>query len=183
MSTSTVLAGFGGQGLLFAGQVLAQAALEEGRHVTWLPSYGPEMRGGTASCTVIVADRPIGAPIADEIDLLIALNPPSLARFEPAVVARGLVVLNSSLIDAGPSDRADEEVVRVPASALARDAGDERMVGVAALGAGLARHAIASVPAVIAAIGVVAAKSGASAVAANERAFLAGYLAGAAARG
>jgi 2-oxoglutarate ferredoxin oxidoreductase subunit gamma len=178
MSASTVLAGFGGQGLLFAGHVLAQAALEEGSEVSWLPSYGPEMRGGTASCTVIVADRPIGAPIVDEIDVLVALNPPSLAKFEPAVRPGSLVVLNSSLIEAQPR-RDDAEFVRVPASELAREAGDARMAGVVALGAALARRRLVSMAACVQAIRVVAAKAGPETVAANERALLAGFLAGA----
>ena len=177
MSAATILAGFGGQGLLFAGQVLAQAALEEGREVSWLPSYGPEMRGGTASCTVIVAERPIGAPIVDEIDLLVALNPPSLAKFERIVRPGGLLILNSSLIEAEPQS-GDAEAVRVPASELARAAGDERMVCVVALGAALARRPIVSVPAAIKALGVVARKAGPAVIAANERAFLAGLLAG-----
>ena len=80
---STIVAGFGGQGLLFAGKVLAQAANLEDRHVSWMPSYGPEMRGGTAFCSVIIADRAIGSPIVDLADSVIALNPPSMARFEP----------------------------------------------------------------------------------------------------
>ena len=101
---ATIFSGFGGQGLLFAGHVLAQAAVLEGRHVSWMPSYGPEMRGGTASCTVIVGDRPIGSPIVDRADSVIALNPPSLARFEPILAPGGLLVVNTrSLIEAEPS--------------------------------------------------------------------------------
>ena len=87
MQHATIFGGFGGQGLLFAGHVLAQAAVIEGRMVSWMPSYGPEMRGGTASCTVIIADHPIGSPIVDSADSVVALNPPSLAKFEPLLVA------------------------------------------------------------------------------------------------
>ena len=94
--------GFGGQGLLFAGQVLAQAALLEGREVSWMPSYGPEMRGGTASCTVVIADHPIGSPIVDVADSVIALNPPSMAKYEPILAPGGLLVVNGSLIEADP---------------------------------------------------------------------------------
>ena len=100
MQHATVISGFGGQGLLFAGRVLAEAAMIEGRHVSWMPSYGPEMRGGTASCTVIIADHPIGSPIVDSADSVIALNPPSMAKFEPLLAAGGLLIANSTLIEA-----------------------------------------------------------------------------------
>jgi 2-oxoglutarate ferredoxin oxidoreductase subunit gamma len=138
MERAVVIGGFGGQGILFAGQVLAQAALEDDREVSWLPSYGPEMRGGTASCTVIVADRPIGSPIVDVADAVIALNPPSLTRFEPLLAPHGVLVVNSSLIEAEPA-REDLEVLPVPCSAAAADLGDERLGSVVALGALLAK--------------------------------------------
>ena len=109
MQHATIIGGFGGQGLLFAGHVLAQAAVIEGRMVSWMPSYGPEMRGGTASCTVIIADHPIGSPIVDSADSVVALNPPSLAKFEPLLVAGGLLILNASLIEAEPR-RTDVDV-------------------------------------------------------------------------
>jgi 2-oxoglutarate ferredoxin oxidoreductase subunit gamma len=141
MQHATILGGFGGQGLLFAGHVLAQAALREGREVSWMPSYGPEMRGGTASCTVIIADRPIGSPIVDSADSLVALNPPSLAKFESLLVPGGTLIVNSTLIEAAP-DRADIEVTAIPCTALARANGDDRLVSMVALGALLARSAI-----------------------------------------
>ena len=147
MERATILSGFGGQGLLFAGQVLANAGLIEGRHVTWLPSYGPEMRGGTASCTVIVSDRPIGSPIVDRADIVVALNPPSLAKFEHLLVPGGLLVLNDSLIEAMPN-RTDIEIVRIPCSALAREVGDERVISILALGGALGRRPIVGVDAV-----------------------------------
>ena len=143
MERSTILSGFGGQGLLFAGQVLAQAGMLEGLHVSWLPSYGPEMRGGTASCTVIVADRPIGSPVIDRADIVIALNPPSLARFEGLLIPGGLLVLNDSLIEA-EAGRSDVDVLRVPCSTIARAVGDERVISIVALGAALARRPIVS---------------------------------------
>jgi 2-oxoglutarate ferredoxin oxidoreductase subunit gamma len=143
MQHATVFGGFGGQGLLFAGHVLAQAAVIEGRMVSWMPSYGPEMRGGTASCTVIVADRAIGSPIVDVADSIVALNPPSLAKFEPLLASGGLLVLNTSLIEAEPR-RHDLEVVAIPCSALARAAGDDRLVSVVALGGLIARRPIVS---------------------------------------
>jgi 2-oxoglutarate ferredoxin oxidoreductase subunit gamma len=128
-----IFAGFGGQGLLFCGKVLAQAALLEGRHVTWMPSYGPEMRGGTASCTVVVSDRPIGSPILDRADAVVALNPPSLARFESIVAPKGVLVLNTSLIEAEPS-RHDIEILALPCTQIASEVGDVGLVSIVALG-------------------------------------------------
>ncbi len=136
---ATIIAGFGGQGLLFAGQVLAQAAMTEGLHVSWMPSYGPEMRGGTAYCTVIVSERAIGSPIVDLADSVIALNPPSQAKFEGLLVPGGLLVLNTSLIEAEPA-RTDLEVVAIPCTALARTAGHDRLASVVALGGLIARR-------------------------------------------
>jgi 2-oxoglutarate ferredoxin oxidoreductase subunit gamma len=141
---STIFGGFGGQGLLFAGQALAEAAMLEWRTVSWMPSYGPEMRGGTASCTVIVADHQIGSPIVDQADSVIALNPPSMAKFEPQLVPGGLLIVNSSIIEAEPQ-RDDIEVVLLPCTALAREAGMDRLASVVALGGLLARRPIVSV--------------------------------------
>jgi 2-oxoglutarate ferredoxin oxidoreductase subunit gamma len=166
MERAVVLGGFGGQGILFAGQVLAQAGLEEDRHVSWLPSYGPEMRGGTASCTVIVGDAQIGSPIVDIADVVIALNPPSLARFEALLAPGGLLVLNSSLIEADPT-RSDIEVVRVGCSGAATDLGDERLVSVVALGAALARRSVVGPEALRAALLFLAGRGGHQAVERN----------------
>ncbi|HEX3265075.1 MAG TPA: 2-oxoacid:acceptor oxidoreductase family protein [Candidatus Limnocylindrales bacterium] len=174
----TVLSGFGGQGLLFAGQVLAQAGLEGGRHVSWLPSYGPEMRGGTASCTVIVSERPIGSPIADVADVVIALNPPSLARFEGLLRPGGLLVINDSLIETEPA-RTDIEVLRVPCSAIARGAGDDRVVSIVALGAAMARRPIVTEAVLREGLRTVAHRAGPDAVERNLRALEAGSEAGA----
>ena len=141
MEHGLILSGFGGQGLLFAGRIVAQAAVLEEQFVSWLPSYGPEMRGGSAACTVIVSDRPIGSPIVDQAEVVIALNPPAMAKYAALLAPGGLLVLNDSLIEADP-DRTDIEVLRIPASALARTIGDERFISVIALGAALARRPI-----------------------------------------
>ena len=141
MDHATIIGGFGGQGILFAGQVLAQAALIEGRDVFWMPSYGPEMRGGTASCTVVIADHPIGSPIVDIADSVIALNPPSMAKYEHLLAPGGLLIVNGSLIEAEPG-RDDVEILTVPCTELARAAGHDRLVSVVALGALLARRPI-----------------------------------------
>jgi len=139
METSIVIAGFGGQGVLFAGQLLAYAGMDNQLHVTWIPSYGPEMRGGTANCTVIISDEPVGAPIVANPDVAIALNLPSLEKYEPLVKSGGLLVVNSSLI-AQEVTRTDVEVAYVPANDIAEELGSAKMMNMAALGALLARR-------------------------------------------
>ena len=118
MTTQYLFAGFGGQGILFAGKLLAYKGLTEGKHVSWLPSYGPEMRGGTAICSVILSDEPIGAPIVLEPDVLVAMNLPSLDRFEGDVVPGGRIYADSSLIERKAA-RDDVRVSYVPATLLA----------------------------------------------------------------
>lgn len=176
MQHSVVFAGFGGQGLLFCGQVLALAAMREGREVSWMPSYGPEMRGGTASCTVIVADRPIGSPLVDAADTVVALNPPSLARFEGLLAPGGLIVVNSSLVEAEVS-RQDLEALAVPCSALATEAGDVRLVSIVALGALVTRRPIVDVETISAALTELVGAKHPELLAANVRAFELGQAA------
>jgi 2-oxoglutarate ferredoxin oxidoreductase subunit gamma len=171
---SAIFSGFGGQGLLFCGNVLAQAAVIEGHEVSWMPSYGPEMRGGTAYCTVIVADRPIGSPMVDAADVVVALNPPSMAKFEPIIVPGGLLVYNSSLIEAEPT-RTDIEVVALPCTALAAEAGDDRLVSVAALGGVIARRPIVAVESVRQALRELLARRGQQILEADLAAFDLGY--------
>ncbi len=122
MTTQILLAGFGGQGILFAGKVLANKALVDGKYLSWLPSYGPEMRGGTANCSVIISDEPVGSPIVTKPDVLVAMNLPSLDKFEDAVVPGGLILVDSTLI-ARQVKRADVRVFYVPATQLAKDMG------------------------------------------------------------
>jgi 2-oxoglutarate ferredoxin oxidoreductase subunit gamma len=139
MTTSIVIAGFGGQGVLFAGQLLAYAGMDCGRHVTWIPSYGPEMRGGTANCTVMIDDEPIGAPTVSRPENVIVLNEPSFEKYEPLVRPGGLLVINSSLVRS-TSGREDVERVAVPATKLAEELGTARIANMVALGALLARR-------------------------------------------
>src|SRR5512147_656066 len=103
MHHEIIISGFGGQGALFAGQLLAYGALAEGRHVTWIPSYGPEMRGGTANCTVIISDEEIGSPLVRHPRAAIVLNLPSLDKYEGMVSPGGVLIANASLINRGPS--------------------------------------------------------------------------------
>jgi 2-oxoglutarate ferredoxin oxidoreductase subunit gamma len=132
-----IIAGFGGQGVLFLGEVLAHAALHEGRHVTWLPAYGPEQRGGTASCTVVIDEEPIASPVVADPTVLIALNRPSLDRFEAAVRRGGVIVVDRTMVDRTPA-RADVRTVAVPATAIAVEIGSPRSANVIVLGALLA---------------------------------------------
>ena len=121
-TTQILIAGFGGQGVLFAGKFLAYKGLVQDKQVSWLPSYGPEMRGGTANCSVIISDSPVGSPIITNPDVLIAMNLPSLQKFVDAVVPGGKIIIDSTLIDV-KVDRTDVEVFYVPATQMARDAG------------------------------------------------------------
>ena len=177
MERSTIIAGFGGQGILFAGKILAEAGLLEGREVLWIPTYGPEMRGGTASCTVIIADERIGSPVLDRADHAVVLNPPSLHRYEPLVAPGGLLVVNTTLIEAQPS-RSDLEVLEVPCTAVARRAGDDKLVSLVALGAMIGRRHIVECATVHQALSVVLGARHADMVEADIAAFDAGYEAG-----
>ena len=123
MSTKNILiAGFGGQGVLFAGKFLAYAGLLLDQQVSWLPSYGPEMRGGTANCSVILSDPAVGSPIVSAPDVLIAMNLPSFQKYQPAVQPGGVILMDSTLIGEAPS-RSDVTVYAVPATQMASDAG------------------------------------------------------------
>ncbi len=134
MSTISVLvAGFGGQGLLFAGKVLAYEGLLENKNVSWLPTYGPEMRGGTANCSVIISDSLIGSPIIDSPDVLIAMNLPSLDKFEPTVAKGGRVYIDSSLIER-KVQRDDLDTCYIPATKLAGDMGAATLANMVILG-------------------------------------------------
>ena len=121
-TTQILIAGFGGQGVLFAGKFLAYKGLTENMQVSWLPSYGPEMRGGTANCSVVLSDAPVGSPIITNPDVLVAMNLPSLQKFVDAVVPGGQIFVDSSLIDA-KVERTDVQVFYIPATQLAKDAG------------------------------------------------------------
>ena len=122
MTHEFLIAGFGGQGLLFAGKFLVNKGMMEGKEVSWLPSYGPEMRGGTASCSVIVSDEPVGSPIVSKPNVLMVMNLPSLDRYESAVKAGGKIFVDSSLVDR-QVERADVDAYYVPATQLASDNG------------------------------------------------------------
>ncbi len=141
MEEAIIVSGFGGQGALFAGQLLAYAGMDSGYYVTWIPSYGPEMRGGTAHCTVIISDDPIGAPTVDRPEVAIVLNGPSFNKYESLVKAGGLLVVNSSIVDE-KSMRKDLDTVYVRANDIAEEIGSGKMTNMAMVGAMLARRPI-----------------------------------------
>ncbi len=134
MEKRLVLAGFGGQGVMAVGQMLTYAGMVEGKHVSWLPSYGPEMRGGTANCAVIISDEPIGSPVVEDIDVLFAFNAPSLHKFIDHVVPGGVVIVNSSLIE-DKVEKADVNTCYIDATAIAMDAGSPKASNMVMLGA------------------------------------------------
>ncbi len=154
-SQKLICAGFGGQGVMSLGQLLAYAGMIEGREVSWLPSYGPEMRGGTAYCCVNIADRPIGSPlISDDADCAIVMNLPSFHKFEPLVVPGGRVLVNSSLIDE-QSTRADLHAYYIPANEIAVTCGNVKMANMVMLGAYIKLTGVVSESSVMKAFGKV----------------------------
>ena len=151
MTKRYIFAGFGGQGMLLTGKFVALACMMEGKHVSWLPSYGPEMRGGTANCSVIVSDEPIGSPMVHQADAIIAMNLPSLLKFENEVKPGGVLVVNSSLIDR-PCDRDDIKVVYIDANHVAEEVHNPKGANVAILGALMQATDVCSVDTMIEAI-------------------------------
>jgi 2-oxoglutarate ferredoxin oxidoreductase subunit gamma len=141
MQCDVIFSGFGGQGALFAGQLLAYAALDAGRNVTWIPSYGPEMRGGTAHCTVIVSDQPIGSPMVRHPSNVVAFNNPSVEKYEPLLAPGGNLLYNTSLVTY-PIGRGDIHAVAIPASDIAAELGDRRLLNMVMLGALLGRAGV-----------------------------------------
>jgi 2-oxoglutarate ferredoxin oxidoreductase subunit gamma len=142
-----LFAGFGGQGVMFAGQLLAYVAMDEGLEVTWIPSYGPEMRGGTAHCYVIISDKPIGSPVVRHPKTVIVFNNPSFEKYEPLVAPGGLLATNSSLITTR-TQRKDITFLPVPATGIADELGNLRIANLVMLGAVLAAHPVVSLEAV-----------------------------------
>ncbi|GAG29373.1 unnamed protein product [marine sediment metagenome] len=129
-----IISGFGGQGVMLMGRLLAYAGMIEGKKVAWMPSYGPEMRGGTANCTVLISTKEIGSPIVSHPKALIAMNQPSLDKFEPNVREDGLIILNSSLIK-HKVKRNDVDIIRIPADDIADKLGNSRAANMVVLGA------------------------------------------------
>jgi 2-oxoglutarate ferredoxin oxidoreductase subunit gamma len=134
MQKEIIIAGFGGQGVLFGGQVLTYAAMDSGKEVTWIPSYGPEMRGGTANCTVVIADHEIGSPFVKNPPLVIALNLPAFDKYEPIVAPGGTLIVNQSMVDR-EAKRDDIHIIFVPCIEIAEEIGDKKLINMVAIGA------------------------------------------------
>ncbi len=147
MQNEIIFAGFGGQGILFAGQLMAYAAMDAGKEVTWIPSYGPEMRGGTANCTVIIADEEIGAPTVRNPKASLAFNLPSFDKYEPLIMPDGVLVVNESLVDRD-FRRTDITTIMVPANQIAEELGNRRLTNMVMLGALISEVQILSVNAI-----------------------------------
>lgn len=134
MDAQFLIAGFGGQGVLLIGQILAKAAMDEGKNVSWMPSYGPEMRGGEANCAVVINDEPIGSPLVTEPPVAVVMNLPSMQKFEPTVAKGGVMLYNSSLIEASPK-RSDIKTIAVPCNEIAAELKNDRVANMVMLGA------------------------------------------------
>ena len=145
MQNEVIIAGFGGQGVLLIGKMLAYGGMQEGKEVSWLPSYGPEMRGGTANCTVVISDRPVGSPVIQCPQGLVAMNLPSLDKFEPAVKPGGLILINSSLIPRD-TNRSDVRSIKVPANEVANALNNPKGANMVALGAYMGATDAVSLP-------------------------------------
>ena len=146
MQTEIVFSGFGGQGVLFAGQILAFAGMDAGKEVTWIPSYGPEMRGGTANCTVLIADEEIGSPLVRHPQAVVVMNLPSLDKYEPVLPEGGVLIINASLVNRGTT-RSDITALSVPANEIAEKIGNKRLTNMVLLGALLEKLPVLSISA------------------------------------
>ena len=151
MVLTNIFAGFGGQGVLLIGKLVAYAGMDEGRNVSWLPTYGPEMRGGTANCSVVVSDDPIASPVLSMADCVIAMNTPSLDKFEANVLPGGKLFINSSIIDK-KATRTDIDVYYVPCNDIADQLGNPKVLNMAMLGAYLEATKVVGVESVLQAL-------------------------------
>lgn len=173
MLIKTIIAGFGGQGVMSMGLNLAQAAMLEAKHVTYLPSYGAEVRGGTANCTVVISNDEIASPVASSPDFVIAMNQPSAVRFQNQIQSGGLFFINSSLVESELS-RGDIKVVSVPANSIAEKLGSPKSANIVMLGAFIKKSGLVSLDTVVGALKSTLGKKQ-KLVAINEKALKAGY--------
>jgi 2-oxoglutarate ferredoxin oxidoreductase subunit gamma len=174
MLIKTVIAGFGGQGVLFMGYCLTAAAMNENYHTTYLPAYGPEVRGGTANCTVAISDDVIASPVASEPDYVVVMNNPSLLRFQAQVDSGGVLFVNKDLVDIEPY-RGDISIVKVPAVSLAQSIGNPRGMNVVMLGAVLQRTRLLDIESMEIVIRKMSLEKSEKLVAPNLEALRAGY--------
>lgn len=173
MKETLIIAGFGGQGVLSMGKILAYSGVMQDFEVTWMPSYGPEMRGGTANCSVIVSDDPVASPLVDKADVIVAMNRPSLDKFEEHVKPGGVLVINSSIIDR-KAVRDDIQVVYCDANAIAESIGNPKGANVAILGAVLEKVPVTTVEQMTEAIRIELGERKAHFLEGNKKALVAG---------
>ena len=173
MEKTFIFAGFGGQGMLLIGKFMAMSCMLDGKHVSWLPSYGPEMRGGTANCSVIVSDDPVASPLVDKADVIVAMNRPSLDKFEEHVKPGGVLVVNSSIIDR-KAVRDDITVVYCDANGVADSVGNPKGANVAILGAVMEKAPIPSIDSMMEAIRIELGEKKARFLEGNKKALVAG---------
>ncbi len=173
MLIKTVFAGFGGQGVLSMGLNLAQAAMTEGKNVTYLPSYGAEVRGGTANCTVAISDEEIASPVASAPEFVVAMNQPSVMRFQNQIQSGGVLIINSTLVDAEIS-RGDIDIVKVPAGEIADKLGSPKSANMVMLGTFIKKSNLVSISTVIEELKNTLKKKE-KLIAINEKALMAGY--------
>ena len=173
MEKTFIFAGFGGQGMLLIGKFMAMSCMLDGKHVSWLPSYGPEMRGGTANCSVIVSDDPVASPLVDKADVIVAMNRPSLDKFEGSVKPGGVLVINSSIIDR-KAVRDDITVVYCDANGIAESINNPKGANVAILGAVMQACPVPSVDSMMEAIRIELGERKAKFLPGNKAALLAG---------
>jgi len=174
MMIKTIFAGFGGQGVLMMGYSLAHSAMNKGYEVTYLPSYGAEVRGGTANCTIAVADEEITSPVASEPDYLVVMNSPSLITFQNRVTPGGTIFLNSSIVDVLPIRR-DVKICAVPCGDMAQDLGNVRVANIILMGAFIKKTGIVPADIYLKSLGTIMGSKKKSVAEINQRAFAAGY--------
>lgn len=172
--TKTIFAGFGGQGVLMMGYSYAHAAMNEGYEVTFLPSYGAEVRGGTANCTVAVSDEDIASPIASEPDFLVVMNNPSLYSFQNRITLDGVVFLNSSMIQSRPT-RKDVEIIEIPAGEIAAELGNPRVQNIVMMGAYVKKTGLVSPETYLKSLKKIIGEKKKSTMDVNRKAFTAGF--------
>lgn len=174
MLVATIFSGFGGQGVLSMGSTLASAAMLEGKHVTYLPAYGVEVRGGTANCTVVVSDEEIASPVASNPEFVVAMNQPSFARFQSILQAGGLLCANSSMVNTDAA-RTDIEILAIPTSELAEKLGTIKVANMVMLGALVRASGMISMDAMLENLAEILGEGKAKLLAINREALLCGY--------
>jgi 2-oxoglutarate ferredoxin oxidoreductase subunit gamma len=169
-----IFAGFGGQGIMFMGKAIAYAAMNEGKYVTWIPSYGAEVRGGTAYSMVVISDKAIASPLIKEPTICVAMNSLSLRKYESKIKANGLLVMNKSIIDS-EANRKDIEILNIPITTLASEAGDHRIGNMVALGALLGKRKIVALESLISGLKDIVSRTYYDLLPVNEKAIRKGF--------